>query len=404
MSADNKKFTIAFTISGGFLASFGPFIVPYLTDIGYSPSKIAFLLFIYNVGIIFSFPIIGFLNDNYITMKNSILALIIISILTTTVYLFLPETYSVIFVYLLMLSVFQRPIFGILETYTTKMSQLYSDIDFGIPRSFSSLGYALISVLAGTVATSFGYEALMIGQIFFLLVFFISILFLKNYPLQKDLEEPEYDVVPKELPEQNNFKNAVYDLVRNKNYILLVFYASFFMISYVGFTTYLPMLITSAGGGTKELGICLSIMALCEVPVMFFYKAINRRFSLNSLLVFCISMNIIKMLLPVIFPTLTVIYFSQILQAFTFAIFIPSIYLAIYQSVKPKNSSFGISIAITIYSSICSTLTVYFSGVLLESITIYNLLTIFALSSTMSLIIIVFKIMLNKKEKANERA
>ncbi len=403
LSKDNQKFTAAFTLAGAFIAAFGPFLVPYLTDLGYSSSQIALLLLVYNTGVIFSFPIIGFLNDNYITMKNSLLILLTISVSCTVIYLLTPNSYYVIVFYLLALSIFQRPIFGILETYATKMSQKFDDIDFGLPRSFSSLGYALTTVFMGSIATAYGFTYLFFFQILFLGLTFLSVLALKNYPLLKDEKKPE-DIVPLELPKQNNFKRAVYDLARNKNYILLVMYAAFFIISATGFSTYLPMLITSQGGGTKELGLCLSIMAFSEVPIMFFYKKINQRFSVNKLLVFCVIVNIIKMLAPVVFPSLLTIYLSQVLQAFSYALFVPSIYLAIYQAVKPENSSFGLSLAITIYSSICGAVSVYFSGLLLEKITIYNLLTIFALSSTISLITIVSKIIINKKEKANEPA
>ncbi|MFV0519836.1 MAG: MFS transporter [Lachnospirales bacterium] len=403
MSKDNKKFCLSFTFAGGYVASFGPFLVAYFTSLGYTSKESAMFLLLYNVGIIFSFPIIGFLNDNFITMKKSLLILITLSIAVTMIYISTSKTQVILAIYLICISIFQRPILGLLETYTTKISQRYDDVEFGTPRSFASLSYALVTLVMGSAIANYGNHLMFIVQMGFLALLFVSVIFLKNYPLLKDdkehIEEKEVSSV-----EQNTFKKAVYDLSRNRNYILLVITAAFLTMSSVCFSTYLSILLEELGGGTKELGISLFIMAIFEIPAMVAFKKIGNRFDLNNILIFSCSVTALKMIIPVIFPSLFSVYLAQVLQSLSYALFVPGIYLAIYKSVKPQNSSFAMSIAITIYSSICSTLAVYFAGLVLDTIGIFMLLILLSISAIIALVVMVIKKVLNIKDLKNGRA
>ncbi|MFV0439889.1 MAG: MFS transporter [Lachnospirales bacterium] len=393
---DNGKFSITFILSGTYLASFIPFLLPYFTYLGYSTSQSGLFLMLYNLCVIISLPLIGYLNDNHLSIRKSLIGLTLISAIISIVYMQFTPTYTIVFLYILMLSFFQKPVFGLLETYLTKMSYAFDHIDFGLPRSFSSLGYACTTLFMGTLIEMYGYNIALYSQIIFMLLSCFAIYHLRPYVLPK-----KEDVVPEiteELP-KNNFKQATLDLVRNKNYILLVVMAAFVNVTFVGISSYIPSYITAVGGDNTNLGVALFIMAISEIPILVFYKKINRYISAELLILISIVVNFFKMMIPSIIHSLPAIYFSQSLQAFSFALFIPSLYSALYKSVKPENASYGMTIAITLYASIFGTLSVYLSGVALDHISIFRLLNIYAVSTVIAFIIMVIKLTINKKER-----
>ncbi len=395
MTKDNMKFSITMYLTASALACFSPFLVKYLSSINYSTSEIASFLFVYNVGIIISFPIIGYLNDNYISIKKTILALIIICFATSSIYLVLGNTSTIaIYVFLLLFSFFQKPILPLIETYVTKMSSLFPDIDFGLPRSFASLGYAITCLILGFLIEKYGFSIMFGALLTFFSLVFISVIFLKDNPEDEKFKIKNREKVHKKDKEKSevSFIAISLALLKNYPYLFIIGIATFMTITFSGFNSYLPMYVDAVGGNTENLGIALFVMAISEIPIFVAYTKLNKRFDENYLLLFACVVNIVKMLIPAFFHSMYALYFAQALQSITFGLFIPSTYIIIRKTVHPDRLSYGISIATTIYSSIFGTLSIYISGVLLESVEIFTLIKIYAICSVIATVITLIKI------------
>ncbi len=385
MTKDNGKFSLAMFLCAANMATFAPYLLPYLTSLGYSYSTISFMLLVYNLGIVASFPIIGYLNDNYISMKKSLIGLGIICALSTTTFIFTNKSTLVIYVFLLMMSLCQKPLFAVLETYVTKMATIFDFIDFGLTRSFASLGFALTSLLMGFLIEQFGYSFMYVAQLIFFIVFLLSVTTLKNFPQETVSKD---DVIENKV----TFISASLALMKNNSYILIVIIASFMTIPLAGFNSYLPVYIKAVNGNSENLGIALFIMAISEIPIFVGYKKFNKRIDENYLLLLACFTNVLKLLLPTIFQSMIAIYISQAMQCIAFGLFVPSVYVAISKCVKTERLSYAMSIAITFYSSIIGTLSIFLSGIALDSISIFTLLKFYAFCAFIALMFTVIRI------------
>ncbi len=397
MSKDNTKFSLSMYLAASTLACFSPFLVNYLSSINYTNTEITSFLLIYNLGIVLSFPFIGFLNDNYISIKKTILILITICLSTIIVYLYSNNTTTpVVYTLLLLFSFFQKPLFPLMETYLTKISQKFEHIDFGIPRSFASLGYAITCLALGFLIEQYGFSIMFTSLISFFILLFLSVIFLKDNPEDKKFKNKNNEKVKKHSNTNSNFVTASLALLKNYPYLFIIATATFMTVTLTGFNTYLPVYVNAVGGNTENLGIALFIMAISEIPVLVAYKKLNKKYDENYLLLLACFVNIFKMLIPAFFHNMYAVYFAQGLQSITFGLFIPSIYIIIRKTVHPDRLSYGISIATTIYSSIFGTLSVFLSGVFLDNYTIFTLLKVYAIFSVIAFATTLLKIKIYK--------
>ncbi len=89
-------------------------------------------------------------------------------------------------------------------------------------------------------------------------------------------------------------------------------------------STYLIRMMERFGGNSADMGTALAIAAVCELPTMLLYSRISHRFRAEGLLAVAAVCFFIKSALLLAASSISVIYFSQVCQAFSFALFIPA--------------------------------------------------------------------------------
>ena len=92
--------------------------------------------------------------------------------------------------------------------------------------------------------------------------------------------------------------------------------------------TYMLSIVGVIGRGTHEMSVAIALAAIVEIPAMCGFSLIQRRFRLDSLLLFSALAFLIKhllLLLPLFLSLGTwSVYLSQCLQMFGYAVFIPA--------------------------------------------------------------------------------
>ncbi len=88
--------------------------------------------------------------------------------------------------------------------------------------------------------------------------------------------------------------------------------------------TYLLQIIQSLGGNSSQLGIALAIQAVVEVPVLFGFSKLLKRFTPKSLMLTAAFGFALKALMYALSSSVLMIYLIQVTQMISFALFASS--------------------------------------------------------------------------------
>jgi PPP family 3-phenylpropionic acid transporter len=83
-------------------------------------------------------------------------------------------------------------------------------------------------------------------------------------------------------------------------------------------------IITPLGGTEAQMGTAVFIAALLELPTMALIDKIMKKISVKNLLLISATAFLIKTLLMLLAPNMVVVYISQAMQMFAYAVFIPA--------------------------------------------------------------------------------
>lgn len=374
LTKNNRKFGLQFGFAAAASSAYNSFVVPYFNSMGFSSTQIGIIMTMYSLAIVIAFPIIGYLNDNYITVKKTMIFTAVASVIISVLFFEVPKTFVNMAIIMLLLSVFQKPTIGMIDTYVVKLSAKRSDLDYGFTRAMGSLGFAITAITLGSIIDYKGYNMMFAAQIILTTGVIVNTLRLEDVPIQKvkSIEE-ENKKVEKEKVDRFEKAKRLFGI---KPYILAVLALTFSFGAMATCNTYASMLLEVAGGTPKSLGYLLFIMAFSEVPVMILYKRLEKIFGLERLLIFGMFMFVIKYYIVTVFVSVPVILASQLLQGISFGLVMPSITSLIYRLVPKDMSSTGLSIASTVYSNLSGVIGIMVGGRVIDIIGVVNLFRI----------------------------
>lgn len=100
---------------------------------------------------------------------------------------------------------------------------------------------------------------------------------------------------------------------------------------------FLPQIIEHVQGGSRELGFVIALAAFCEIPIMFFFERLERRFGVRHLLQVSAIFFVLKAVIYATVPSFSVILTSQVLQSLSFALITPAYASYTNQWMKPTD-------------------------------------------------------------------
>lgn len=182
------------------------------------------------------------------------------------------------------------------------------NINFGVARGIGSGSYALLAILIGTLAEKFGIEMVPITGIVICL-FFILVVF-RMPPTAEPVHRTREDSVV-----QKGF------LQRYPEFSIMLVASMLMLTAHNILNTYLLQIIQSFGGSSSQLGIALAIQAIVEVPVLFSFSKLLKRFRARSLMLVAAFGFALKALLYALSVSVLMVYMIQFTQMISFAIF-----------------------------------------------------------------------------------
>lgn len=295
----------------------------FLLDRGYSNADIGIILAAANVLAVFMQPLLADLADrskriSLIGVTEAITIILAILMATTFVLNKASLALSVVFVMMVAWITALQPLFNSL---CFKLSECGHEVSFGIPRSMGSLFYAVLVAFLGTLVENHGTGVLPIsGEI--ILAALLFTLWLTNRHFNKAGGSRVAEVKGETLEEEINLIDFV---KRNQLFVIANIAIAGIFFSNAIFNNYMLQIVESVGGNSEDMGHIYSVMAFLEIPPMFLFDKIRKRFKVQTLLKFSAVCFAAKTAWVYFSGSVGMLIAAQAFQLVAFGIFIPAI-------------------------------------------------------------------------------
>ena len=197
-------------------------------------------------------------------------------------------------------------------------------INYGLGRGVGSAAYAVGSALLGRLWSWGGKDILPIYILVMAVLVFLSVRLMPTVKKQTAVSESGEKVSQISYGEFFKKYNKIIHVVVS---LILMYFCHMLM------NTYIAKVITNiigadaaAAAGTVEgiQGTALFIQAMVELPTMFGFALLLKKFSVNKLLIIAAVVFSIKHIMILLCPNVPMLYASMVLQMFSYAIVVPA--------------------------------------------------------------------------------
>ncbi|MDY3919993.1 MAG: MFS transporter [Candidatus Limivivens sp.] len=205
------------------------------------------------------------------------------------------------------------------------------NMNFGLARGTGSIAYAGVSYVIGILTSRLGVTVVPAVAVISLVIFLGIAL---SFRIQK---------TPQEGGEgQRTSSSGFAGILKQYPRFGVLLLGIIFMFVFHFFTnTYMFQMVQAVGGDSSHMGMAVSIAAISELPVMFFFSKIVERIPIKKLLRFAGVLWFVKAVIFCFCTSVLGIYLTQILQMLAYGLYIPaSVYYA-NQLMDEKNKVKG---------------------------------------------------------------
>lgn len=231
-------------------------------------------------------------------------------------------------------------------------------INFGLARGAGSLCYAVLTAFLGVIVARRGADVLPVFGFVIVCCFFAV-----SAALGRQISGGETGNAAPSEPGR-----AMLPFLReNKSFCLLLCGIMIIFFSHNVFNCFTLNLVEHLGGDSADLGRVCSFVAFLEMPAMFFFEPLCRRFSARRLMRLSVTAFTAKAFLIALAPSLAGLYAANLLQLVSFAVFVPASVRYVDETVSRADAVKGQS-CITSVITFGSVLSSLLGGVMLDGI------------------------------------
>lgn len=222
-------------------------------------------------------------------------------------------------------------------------------INYGAARGTGSIAFAPMALLLGAVTERFGPELLPIAGL--ACVFFQCAMLLS---MQLCAPAGQAAVSGGKSAEASSLPEFIR---KNSRFCFLMLGVALLFFAHNLVNNYLINVVRNVGGNAASMGGLNAFMALMEVPAMFLYDRLSRRFSCPGTLRFAAVFFALKALCIALSASMGALYAAHLLQAFSFAVITPAcvryvnLYIDSRDSAKGQSISYGMTTLGSIFAS-----------------------------------------------------
>lgn len=264
-------------------------------------------------------------------------------------------------------------------------------INYGIGRGIGSAAYAVGAAIVGWLVSWLGGADELIVRI---LPYYMIATGLLTIACLLSLKDPKKVEVPEE---EKNAQISYGEFFRKYKKIFVVLAAmAMLFFCHMLINTYMIDVIKEIGGNTTDQGNAIFLQAMVEIPTMFLFGVILKKFKVNSLLMFAAFSYVLKHALICFAPNLPVFFMAMVLQMFSYAVIIPaSVYFA-EEHVAPEDRNKGQAV-VNAATTIGGLLASLFGGILLSVMSVHGVLLVGLAVTVVGAVVMVIGIQVVKK-------
>ena len=224
-------------------------------------------------------------------------------------------------------------------------------INYGAARGVGSVAFAPVSVLLGRLLEKIGPQIL---PAVFLVCVALQALALSL--LQISIRGVSSDSAASRAPRRSSGSFSQFYRENQRFFGLLAGVAMLFFAHNL-VNNYLINVVRNVGGDTSDMGLLSGYTAFMEIPMMFLYDRLLRRFHCDVTVRFASSMFVLKALAIALSGSMLGLFTANVLQLVSFAMITPAMvqYVILYidhkDSAKGQALSFGMVTLGNIFSS-----------------------------------------------------
>ena len=227
---------------------------------------------------------------------------------------------SAIFVLLIAWHTILQPL---VNSLNFRLQECGVHINFGMARSLGSLAYSILMAVLGTVVENHGTGVLPVtGEI--VMVMLLISLFVTKRQYDKAHRENLKEVQSRGEPEEDGEINLISFVRRNKVFFIVNIGVVGLYFSNSVLNNYMMQIVSDVGGNSEDMGRILSLMAFLEIPTMFCFDALRRRFSCQLMLKAAAAGFTVKIALCWAAQSVAMIFAAHLFQLVSFALFLPA--------------------------------------------------------------------------------
>lgn len=364
----------------------------YMLNAGISNSVIGLSLALANVFAFVIQPFIAAYLDQHKEIPISrAISLMILIMITASGLLFVFDSPLFVTVFQIAIITIGLCLIPLINTLAFAFEKHGIELNYSIPRGIGSGAYASASLFLGWFTSKYNANLLPLFYIIFTSAMLVS---LQQFKLPKEKGESSHNQTPEVETSHNELSLGKF-VMEYKMFMVVLAGCFLIYISHLVLNNFAFQIISNVGGNSSNMGIAVSIAAYVEIPVMFMFSKIKKRFSLNTLFIFSGVMFVIKTAVTWLAPSVGFIYFAQALQMFAYAPFILCTVYYVNEAINPadkvKGQSF-MTMAMTL-SGIVASLA---SGVLIDSVGVKMLLLYTTILTIAGMVIFVGGIFANR--------
>lgn len=347
------------------------FASTFLLARGYSNSEIGLILAVGNILAVMLQPFTADLADR--SKKVSLIGItqiMTIMMMVMTVGLFIlgkkSAALSVIFVLILAWHTVLQPL---INSLTFKLQECGVHINFGIARSMGSLAYSILCAFLGTLVENHGVGVLPITGEVILVLLMISLVLTKiQFNKAKAIQSRKIltdkgDVLEDSPQEEINLLDFV---KRHKVFFIVNLGVAGVYFSNAVLNSFMMQIVTNVGGDSEDMGRIFSIMAFLEIPTMFCFDALRKKFTCQQMLKVASICFALKIGACFLAKSVTMVFAAQFLQLFSFALFLPAM-VHFVDEVMSKGEAVKGQALFTMMATVTTVFATLLGGVILDA-------------------------------------
>ena len=383
----------------GVVASFSS---AFLLEAGYSNSEIGIILAVASIISCVIQPVIADVADRSKRLDSNGVAQIATALLfVMESLLFILNHKSVaLFVVYAMIMAWELALQPLFNSLCFRLEESGYDIKFGICRGIGSAGYAILVAILGSLVEKYGTIILPTTGLFSLALLFVSLVFTAKF-FKKAKGNPPEDSNPKQsLEEENDEINLLEFIRRNKLFVLLNIGIVFLFFQNNITNNYMLQIVEGVGGNAEDMGRIFSVMAFLEMPALFLYDKIRKKFNLKFLIIFAAVNFFLKLVALTLANSVAMIYAAHFFHIFSFSVFLPAM-VEFINTIMSKGESVKGQALYTASTTIASIFASIFGGMLLDASGPKLMLTISSMTTAIGTVVIIIILGFLYKDRRN---